>query len=90
MNALTTTTTAPAQKAQRAAAGASRRSISAKSANRFCAICCAAMVPLLLVFIYQVATDTLSPWVAYPLALAVCLPAFLPAVEPETKKGGAQ
>lgn len=90
MNALTTTTAAPAQKAQRAAAGATRRATSAKSANRFCAVCCAAMVPLLLVFIYQVATDTLSPWVAYPLAFAVCLPMFLPAVETETKEGGAR
>lgn len=89
MNALTTTTAAPAQKAQKAA-GATSRAISAKSANRFCAICCAAMVPLLLVFIYQVATDTISPWVAYPLGIVVCLPAFLPAVEPETKEGGAR
>ncbi|MDE6127254.1 MAG: hypothetical protein K2G30_09905 [Muribaculaceae bacterium] len=84
MNALTTTTTAPARKA----AGATRRTISAKVATMIERLSLAAAIPSILLFLTQVLlTGTASPWLAAPCC-AICLPAFLPSVEPEAKKGG--
>ena len=90
MNALTTTTTAPAQNAQRAAAGASRPLISAKTANTIERLSLAVAIPSIVLFLLQVLlTGTASPWLAAPCC-AICLPAFLPSVEPEAKEGGAR
>ena len=90
MNALPTTTTAPAQKAQRAAAGASRRAISAKSADIAYRVCAAVAIPTVGVFFAQaVTTGNPTQWVGWTACVALCLPLFIPAVEPETKEGGA-
>lgn len=90
MNALTTTTAAPAQKARRAAAGASRRAISPKAATMIERLSLAVAIPSIALFLLQVLlTGTASPWLAAPCC-AVCLPAFIPAVEPQTKKGGVR
>lgn len=85
MNALTTTNAAPAQKAQRAAAGATRPLISAKVSTAIERLSLAVAIPSILLFLLQVLlTGSASPWLAAPCC-AVCLPAFIPSQE----KGGA-
>ncbi|MDE6126244.1 MAG: hypothetical protein K2G30_04740 [Muribaculaceae bacterium] len=74
----------------RRAAGATRRTISAKAANTIERLSLAVAIPSIALFLLQVLlTGSASPWLAAPCC-AVCLPAFIPAVEPETKKGGVR
>lgn len=89
MNALTTTNAAPARKARKAAAGATRPLISAKVSTAIERLSLAIAIPSIFLFLLQVLlTGSASPWLAAPCC-AICLPAFLPAFLPSDEKGGA-